>query len=95
MIIESGVIVFMGLMLIAIKLPRRTALTLLGKPLFCDVVVTIIATAVHWGTFSGLMAAAVAGLLTSGFTSAMRFFVGYITNGVYKPGVIRLTLDKE
>ena len=40
----------------------------------------------HFGTFSGVMAAAVAGLLTSGFSSVARYAFGYVRNGVYTPG---------
>jgi hypothetical protein len=66
MIVESGVIVFVGLLLIFVKLPRRMALRLLGRPLALDLVVSGLTLLIHWGTFSGVMAATVAGLMTSG-----------------------------
>jgi NhaP-type Na+/H+ or K+/H+ antiporter len=78
MIIESGFIVFMGLFLIFVKLPPRTSLKLLGYPMTVDIVITVLTFATHYGTFSGIMAAAVAGLLCSGFTSAGRWAFGYI-----------------
>lgn len=52
MIVESGVIIFVGLLLLFIKLPRIFALHLLGYPLALDVAVSIVAYALHWGTFS-------------------------------------------
>lgn len=78
MIIESGVIIFFGLLLLAIKLPVRTSMVLLGYPLWADLGVSAAAYALHFGTFSGVMAAAVAGLMCSGFTSSARYAFGYI-----------------
>ena len=91
MIVESGVIIFLGLLFIFVKLPRRTALRLLGCPLALDIVVSIFTLLVHWGTFSGVMAAAVAGLMTSGFSSAGRFLFGWIDRrGLFHAGVIAI-----
>ena len=50
MIIESGVIIFVGLLLLFIKLPRLLALRLLGQPLALDLLVSVLAYALHWGT---------------------------------------------
>ena len=88
MIIESGVIIFLGMLLLALKLKPRTSLTLLGYPLALDLGVSALAFIMHYGTFSGVMAAAVAGLMCSGFTSAARYAVGYIKDGKYYPGKI-------
>ena len=87
MIIESGVIIFVGLLLLFIKLPRLLALRLLGQPLALDFAVSVLAYALHWGTFSGVMAAAVAGLLCSGFTTVGRWAIGYSKGGQVIPGV--------
>lgn len=87
MILESGVIIFVGLLLLFIKLPRRWVLRLLGYPLFLDLVVAILVYALHWGTFSGVMAAAVAGLMCSGFTALGRVLFGYVRGDVYHPGM--------
>ena len=88
MIIESGVIIFLGMLLLALKLKPRTSLTLLGYPLALDLGVSTLAFILHYGTFSGVMAAAVAGLMCSGFTSAARYAVGYIRDDKYYPGKI-------
>jgi hypothetical protein len=77
MIIESGVIIFVGLLFLFIKLPRRIARRLLGRPLALDLTVRAVAYALHWGTFTGVMAAAVAGLMCSGFTIFARVLIGY------------------
>ncbi len=86
MIIESGVIILLGFILLLVKLPRRTLLYLLGKPLLVDVCGSVLAYVLHFGTFTGVMAAAVAGLMLSACTSIGRFAVGYIERGVYDPG---------
>ena len=88
MYIESGAIIFLGMLLLALKLKPRTSLTLLGYPLALDLGVSALAFIMHYGTFSGVMAAAVAGLMCSGFTSAARYAVGYIRDGKYYPGKI-------
>lgn len=77
MIIESGVIIFVGLLLLALKLPVKTSLKLLGRPFAVDLTCTVVAFLMHMGTFSGVMAAAVAGLMCSAFTSGARKAVGY------------------
>lgn len=86
MIIESGVIIFLGLIGLWIKLPRKVALRLLGYPLAMDIGVSMIAYSLHWGTFSGVMAAAVAGFMCSAMISLGRKMFGYIEGGYYYPG---------
>ena len=96
MIIESGVIIFLGMLLLGTKLPRRVSLKLLGRPLALDLSVSVIAYLMHYGTFSGVMAAAVAGLMCSGFTSCARYAFGYIEKGSYVPGRIwKLRLKED
>ena len=65
----TGLMIFLGVGLLMAKLPRRTALRALKHDLALDVAVTVSVLAIHWGTFSGVMAATVAGLLTSLATS--------------------------
>ena len=88
MIIESGVIIFLGMLFLGLRLKVKTSLTLLGHPLALDFSVSALAFIMHYGTFSGVMAAAVAGLMCSGFTTLARYAVGYISNGKYFPGKI-------
>ena len=63
MIIESGVIIFFGMLLLAIKLPRRVSLKLLGHPLALDLSVSVLAYIMHYGTFSGIMPATAAAMI--------------------------------
>ena len=81
MIIESGIIIFVGFILIALKLDRRTLLKLLGKPLLVDLTASIIAYVIHFGTFTGVMAAAVAALMMSATISICRRIFGFIERG--------------
>jgi hypothetical protein len=45
---------------------------------------------IHFGTFSGVMAATFAGLLTSVGTSAAKRLFGFMDRGLYYPGIFRL-----
>lgn len=92
MIVESGVIIFVGLLLLFIKLPRRSALKLLAYPLALDLVVSMVAYVLHWGTFTGVMAAAVAGLMCWGFTATARWLFGWIDRSGYHRGLIAIDL---
>ena len=65
------------------KLPRRTMLRVLKHDLALDVAVSLITLLIHWGTFSGVMAATVAGLMTSLATSGLKRLVGYIDGDSY------------
>lgn len=82
----SGFVLIMGLAFIFIKLPRRMTFWLLGHDVALDVSVVVLMTLVHWGTFTGLMAAAFAGLLCSGFTSGAKWAFGYTSQGRFVPG---------
>ena len=88
--LTTGFTIFLGVALILAKLPRRTMLRVLKHDLLLDVAVSLMTLMIHWGTFSGVMAATVAGLLTSVATSALKRLVGYIERDTYFPGRIRL-----
>ncbi|MEI7431521.1 MAG: hypothetical protein WCL27_13785 [Betaproteobacteria bacterium] len=88
--LTTGFTIFLGLGLLLAKLPRRTMLRVLKHDLMLDVAVTLLVLLIHWGTFSGVMAATVAGLLTSLATSAAKRWIGYIDGAFYHPGRIRL-----
>jgi hypothetical protein len=90
MIIQSGFIVFFGMLFLAMKLKPSTSLRLLGYPLAVDLGVSAIVMLLHWGTFTGVMAAAFAGLLTSVSTSIARKLVGDISKGTYYPGIFKV-----
>lgn len=88
--LATGFTIFLGVTLLLTKLPRRAALRVLRHDLALDLMVTAAVLIIHWGTFSGVMAATVAGLLTSLATSGLKSLVGYCTADTYYPGRIRL-----
>ncbi len=87
---STGFAVFLALLLILVKLPRRFMLRLLRHDLMLDIAVTLLVLFIHWGSFDGVMAATVAGLLTSFATSAAKRVFGYIQADRYYPGLVAL-----
>lgn len=88
----TGLAIFLGLVFIFIKLPRRTMLRCLRYDVVLDVAVTLIVLVIHFGTFGGVMAATFAGLLTSVGTSLAKRVFGYIKDDQYFHGLIRLAV---
>ena len=88
----TGFAVFLGLVFIFIKLRRRTVLRLLHYDLWLDLLVTALTLFIHWGSFEGIMAATIAGLLTSVGTTAAKKCFGHIDGGIYHPGLVRLAV---
>jgi hypothetical protein len=90
--LATGFLIFTGVALILAKLPRRTMLRVLKHDLLLDIAVSLIVLMIHFGTFSGVMAATVAGLLTSLSTSGLKKLIGYADGDNYYPGKIRLSV---
>ncbi len=88
----TGLAIFLATLFVFVKLPRRTLLRLLNHDLAIDLVVTLTVLAIHFGTFSGVMAATVAGLMTSLATSSAKRLFGYIQGDLYLPGLIKLSV---
>ncbi len=86
----TGLAIFLAMLFVFVKLPRRTLLRLLRYDLAIDIVVTLLVLVIHFGTFSGVMAATVAGLMTSLATTGAKRLFGYIQGDVYRPGLINL-----
>jgi len=90
--LSTGFMIFLGVFLILIKLPRRLMLRALKYDLVIDVAVSLIVLMIHYGTFSGVMAATIAGLLTSVATSSMKRLFGHIDGNLYHVGHIKLSV---
>ncbi|MEF8699080.1 MAG: hypothetical protein V5B32_03130 [Candidatus Accumulibacter sp. UW26] len=90
--LTTGFTIFLAGALLLAKLPRRTMLRALKHDLLLDLAVTLLVLLIHWGTFSGVMAATVAGLLTSLATSGLKRLIGYADGQNYYPGRIRLDI---
>jgi hypothetical protein len=84
---ESGAVVCLGLVMWFSKCSWRTRMMLLSHPLAVDILVFTILTILHWGTFSGVMAATVGALMTSVLLTAGRKSFGYMENGKYIRGM--------
>jgi len=87
MIIESGVIVALGLIGFFAKMKWKTRLKMLSYPLTLDLFVFILLNALHWGTFSGVMVAATGALICSALISLGRKAFGYYERSKYVPGL--------
>lgn len=72
MIIETGSLVFLSLIVMVWRLPRKAMLWLFGHPLWLELPFSVAAYALHYGTFSGMMAAATAGCMCFCFVQAGR-----------------------
>ena len=60
----TGFAIFLGLLFVLAKLKRRLMLRLLHHDVLLDIVVTVFVLYVHWGSFEGVMAATIAGLVS-------------------------------
>lgn len=83
-----GVVVGLGLIVIFVKLSWAWRMRMLSNPVLVDVFVFGVLTAVHWGTFSGVMVAAVGALFCSLTLSAGRWAFGYVQDGSYVRGAL-------
>lgn len=95
MVISSGIIIFLGFLFLAVKLPPSVSLRLLAYPLSIDLAASVLAYVLHYGSFTGMMAAAVAGLMTSAMTTIGRHVFGYIDSKGYHPGYLDLEAKDE
>lgn len=87
MIIESGLIVALGLILWFFKMSWKNRLKMLSYPLALDIAIFVLLNVLHWGTFSGVMVAATGSLICSGLISLGRWAFGYNEAGVYHCGM--------
>lgn len=87
--IEMGFIVALGLLVSLAKLPWRHKLWVTSHPLAMDALVFVALTILHWGTFSGVMAATAGALFCSVTLTVARRVIGWVDNaGVYRRGLI-------
>lgn len=85
--LESGFIIALGLSFMFMKMGWRSRMRMLSHPLALDIAVFTLVTFLHWGTYSGVMAAAVAALLTSVLITLARKVWGYYEKGKYVRGM--------
>lgn len=84
--IESGIIVGIALLFSLSKMSWPWRLRILSNPIIIDAIVFIGLCILHWGTFSGVMAATIGAFLVSMVLSLGRWLFGYMDKGIYIPG---------
>lgn len=84
--LEMGIVVALGLLVVLAKLPWRMKLRVISNPILADASIFIFLTMIHWGTFSGVMVATVGALFCSITLSIAKWAVGSVVNGRYVPG---------
>lgn len=94
----SGLAVCLGLVMWFSRCKWKTRMKLLSNPLAVDICVFAFLTLLHWGTFTGVMAATIGALMTSVLLSAGRKVWGHIEDKKYYRGFIdiypRLVAEK-
>lgn len=76
--IGTGFMVYLSVVIFLKWIPRDKRLWLYGHELWLELPLGILVYVLHFGTFSGMMAAAVACIFISLHVSVMRKLVGYI-----------------
>lgn len=88
--IAAGVFVALGLTFLWFKLSWKAKLWMNSHPVTVDIMVFTILTMLHWGTFTGVMAATIGALACSAMLTLARYMCGYYVgrgkNKRYVPG---------
>lgn len=84
--IESGIIVGLALLFSMAKMSWHWKLRILSNPLLVDLIVLVGLLLIHWGTFTGVMAATIGAMIVSLILSAGRLVYGYMEKGKYVRG---------
>jgi hypothetical protein len=84
---ESGAVICLGLVMWFSRTSWRTRMWLLSHPLALDILTFVFLVLLHWGTFSGVMAATVGALMVSVMLTGARKAFGYTENGKYIRGM--------
>ncbi len=88
--LEMGIVVGIGIIVMLVKLSWRNKMMVLSNPLAMDIFVFVLLTALHWGTFSGLMVAAIGALFCSITLSVGRWLFGHVESSIYQPGIFNI-----
>lgn len=76
--IEMGIVVALGLLVMLAKLPWRIKLWMTSHPVAMDIAVFVFLAMIHWGTFSGVMVATIGAFFCSLVLSLARRLIGYV-----------------
>lgn len=75
--IESGLITFASIIAVMCKMPRKTLQRLLGYSYWVDAIASVALAVALYGTYSGMMTAAVAALALSIAMAIAKRIVGF------------------
>lgn len=75
MIIETGTIVFLSLIVLFWRLPVKAKVWFINHPAWLEVPFGLLAYGLHYGTFSGMMAAATAACICFCFMQMMKWMM--------------------
>jgi hypothetical protein len=89
-VLEMGIMVALGLIFMFMKMSWRWKMRLLSNPLAVDVFVFVCLNLLHWGSFSGVMVAAIGAMFCSLTLSVGRWWFGYVSNGRYTQGWVNV-----
>jgi len=85
--LETGFVVALGLLVSMAKLSWRKRLWMTSNALAMDVIVFVLLTLLHWGSFAGVMAATTGALFCSLSLSLYKWLFGHIKDNRYFKGV--------
>lgn len=88
--ISAGLFVALGLLFTWIKLPWKWRLWMNSNPVKMDLLIFSALTMIHWGTFTGVMAATIGALTCSALLSLSRICFGYYQDKKYIRGKFNL-----
>ena len=91
---EAGIFVALGLIVTFCKVSWRWRLRILSNPVLCDISVFTLLVVIHWGTFTGVMAATIGAFICSLLLAAGRWMFGYIEAGKIVPGIFSVPAEK-
>jgi hypothetical protein len=87
-VLENGLLVALGLLVTLAKVPWRWKLWIVSHPLAMDALIFIALTALHWGTYSGVMVATIGALFCSLTLAGAKKVIGHTKDNRYYPGWI-------
>ena len=90
-----GLVIFLGFVFLLVKLSAWRVAWLLGHSMWLDLGATAFGFVLFAGSATGILAAAVAGLMTGIATTVLRWYMGYTYKNddgdwIYKSGIINI-----
>lgn len=84
---SSGAAICLGLTVMFARCSWKTRMWMLSHALVMDIAVFVLLTMLHWGTYTGVMAATIGAVMVSLLITLAQKLWGTMENGVYKRGM--------